>query len=247
MSEQSSTEPVRLPVPAGAGMHGAVVEWLGSAMASGHLQGVIDPDRLAAELQVSRSLVRECLRTIAAKGMVTAKRRTGTVVTPVDTWALMDDQVIRWRASGPERFDQMREALVVRTALEPLAASLCAEHRAPDSLERLYRAVDDIRAASESDDLALLLKADETFHRELYHGSGNRIMARLSGPVVACLWIPDLRVYPMFSDNVVTRHQELADLIAAGDADAVRSEVEHQLKQTEILWRQAALTLSSPS
>lgn len=176
--------------------------------------------------------------------MVSAKRRTGTVVTPVDTWALMDDQVIRWRFSGPERFDQMREALAVRSALEPLAGALSTARRDPESLDRLHEAMSRIQQARDSNDVGLLLEADESFHRELYRGSGNRMLARLSGPVVACLWIPNLRAYPLFSDTVVSRHRALVDLISAGDVQAVRTEIVRQLEQTEVLWQRAEATLA---
>ncbi|MQW76809.1 FCD domain-containing protein [Nocardioides sp. dk4132] len=200
-----------------ASMHGRIVERLGSQIAAGEVTGVIDPDRIATELGVSRSLVRECLRTLAAKGMVQARQRTGTTVTDPSSWALLDEQVIRWRASGSSRFVQLRESLQLRERLEPLAAGLTATHADPVVLESLADAVVRIDRATRAADPRLMIEADTAFHRLLYLGSGNDMLARLAGTVHACLRVPDFQRYQHFSSDTAARHGRLVDLVQAGD------------------------------
>lgn len=207
-----------------ASMHGRVVEWLGSRIATGHLTGVLDLDKIVQEFQVSRSLVRECLRTLAAKGMVQARQRTGTSVTDPEHWALLDEQLIRWRAAGPKRFVQMQESLELRLCLEPFAARSLAERRDPESLARLQDAAHRIGEAIEADSGPLMIQADTAFHRELYLGSGNSMLARLAGTVHGCLRIPDFQLYRTFSSDTAYRHQHLADAISAGAIDQAEEE-----------------------
>ncbi|NPC97643.1 FCD domain-containing protein [Nocardioides sp. zg-DK7169] len=215
---RSQSYPPVPPEPAElASMHGRIVERLGSQIAAGEVVGVIDPDRIATELGVSRSLVRECLRTLAAKGMVQARQRTGTTVTDPSSWALLDEQVIRWRASGSRRFVQLRESLQLRERLEPLAAGLTAAHGDPAVLESLADAVQRIDRATRAADPRLMIEADTAFHRLLYLGSGNDMLARLAGTVHACLRVPDFQRYRHFSPDTAARHGRLVDLVQAGD------------------------------
>ncbi|WP_164477823.1 FadR/GntR family transcriptional regulator [Nocardioides pantholopis] len=200
-------------------MHGRVVERLGSLIATGELTGVLDPDRIVAELGVSRSLLRECLRTLGAKGMVQARQRSGTTVTDSTQWALLDEQVIRWRASGPRRFAQLRESLQLRARLEPLAAGLSARHQDAAALDALEAAAVRIDRATRARDPRLMIEADTAFHRLLYLGSGNQMLARLAGTVHACLQVPDFQRYQRFSTDTAARHERLAVLVRNQDVE----------------------------
>ena len=57
-------------------------------------------EEIGGELNVSRTVVREAMRTLTAKGMVEVRRRLGTRVRPVDTWSLFDPQVVSWRMTS---------------------------------------------------------------------------------------------------------------------------------------------------
>jgi DNA-binding FadR family transcriptional regulator len=220
-------------------MHGLVVEWLGGGIASGRLTGILDLDDIARRFQVSRSLVRECLRTLAAKGMVQARQRAGTSVTHPAQWAVLDEQVIRWRAAGPYRFVQMQESLQIRQRVEPLAARLMAENRTEEQLARLQRATDDIAHAIATASGQAMIEADTAFHRELYLSSGNTMLGRLAGTVHACLRVPDFQGYRRFSVDTVTRHRNLAELIAARDTDGAEQAAVRLMDLTATLFHDA--------
>lgn len=228
-----------LPDSEFADMHGRVVEWLGSQIAKGTLRGILDLGAIAEEFHVSRSLVRECLRTLSAKGMVRARQRTGTSVTEPEHWALLDEQVIRWRAAGPRRFVQLEESLELRSRLEPLAASLTAQRGDAETLAAIDREADQIDTAIRTDDGRLMIEADTAFHRLLYLGSGNSMLARLAGTVHACLRVPDLQDYARFSPDTVARHWELADLIRSGEAAAAERRTEVMMAISRTLFTSA--------
>ncbi len=224
-------------------MHGRVVDHLGVRIASGELNGTIDPDQIGDELGVSRSLVRECLRTLAAKGMVRARQRTGTTVTDPSSWALLDEQVIRWRASGPWRFTQLEESLQLRERLEPLAASLIAARRPDHILAELSDATARIAHATAARDPQLMIEADTVFHKLLYVGSGNDMLARLAGTVQACLRVPDFQHYRHFTTDTANRHRSLLDLIRAGDRDGAERVCGELMDQTSQLFLGAQDTI----
>jgi len=157
-------------------------------------------------------------------------------VTDPEQWALLDEQVIRWRAAGPDRFVQMQESLQLRQRLEPLAARLMAERRTESQLERLRKATEQIRRAIAANSGQGMIEADTAYHRELYLASGNTMLGRLAGTVHACLRVPDFRDYQEFSLDTVTRHQRLTDLIAAQDADGAERAAERIMDLTTSLF-----------
>jgi DNA-binding FadR family transcriptional regulator len=221
------------------GMHGRVVEWLGSRIATGQLSGTLDLDQIARQFQVSRSLVRECVRTLAAKGIVRARQRAGTLVTPPEQWALLDEQVIRWRAAGPRRFVQLRESLELRMKIEPLAARLTAQRNDDATIQVLRTSVDRIGQAVAADDGNLMISADTSFHRALYIGSDNSMLAGLAGTVHACLRVPDFQDYRRFSPDSTARHRHLVEVISSGDGDAAEQAAAAMMERSAQLFRAA--------
>jgi GntR family galactonate operon transcriptional repressor len=52
---------------------------------------------LAADFAVSRNVVREAIRALAAKGLVRGRPPTGTQILPRNQWNLLDDDVLEWQ------------------------------------------------------------------------------------------------------------------------------------------------------
>ena len=81
---------------------------------------------LCSELGVSRTILREAMKFLAAKGMVEIRPKIGTRVRPPDRWNLLDADVIGWRAEmGPD--DQLIRDLIEKTRAEiilPLGGAL---------------------------------------------------------------------------------------------------------------------------
>lgn len=200
-------------------MHGAVVESIGSGIALGRVTGTLDLDEIAAHFGVSRSLIREALRTLAAKGMVAARQRSGTRVTPVQEWAALDEQVIRWRAAGPDRFKQLHDSLEIRERLEPLAARRMALRQDEEWIGVLRRATSQIDSAVQLRDQRMMTTADTTYHRALYLGSGSELLAETSETVHACLWVPDFQEMQRFDPQTSQRHHRLTQAIVDGRAE----------------------------
>ncbi|MFF9376727.1 FadR/GntR family transcriptional regulator [Streptomyces griseoluteus] len=175
----------------GRGLHGQLVQQLGQMIVSGDLGAdrPLVPEEIGQRFEVSRTVVRESLRVLEAKGLVSARPNVGTRVRPVSDWNLLDPDIIEWRAFGPQRDDQRRELNELRWTIEPLAARLAAGHGREDVQQRLVDLVEIMSHALAQGDALTFSRADAEFHGLLIQVAGNRMLDHLSGIVSAALQV----------------------------------------------------------
>lgn len=186
------------------GLHGQAVELLGTRIIRGDYQPgeVLDPVEVEHELDVSRTVVREALRVLAAKGLVGAKPKRGTFVRPQSDWSLLDPEVLQWQFDAAANGDIMRDLIEVRGMIEPSAAAAAAERRTDDDVKELQAA---LTAMSEADDDAeALTAADVRFHSALLAASHNKLLSRMSVVIEVGLRARDVLVHsaPTWTDPV---------------------------------------------
>src|SRR5690606_9656668 len=126
----------QMAASAGRGVHGQTVEYIGRRIVTGELEegATIDVVALESELDVSRTVVREALRVLAAKGLVGARQKRGTFVRPHVEWNLLDRDVLRWQwveRTDAEFFENLQE---VRAIVEPAGARLAAQRRTAEDV-----------------------------------------------------------------------------------------------------------------
>ncbi|GAA1019951.1 GntR family transcriptional regulator [Acrocarpospora pleiomorpha] len=206
----------------GRGIHGQVVEIIGRRLVTGEFpeNGRIDLVELEAELQVSRTVVREALKVLASKGLVDSRQKRGTVVRPRGEWNLLDPDVISWEFEnrGSQMLSQLAE---VRQMFEPAAAALAAVRRGEADLAELEGALQDMSAARTPAEAA---SADLRFHRAVLAATGNELLVRMEVVVESVLAERDRIVHDVVTaDDPVPSHRALLDAIRAGDEQAARS------------------------
>src|SRR5712691_12619543 len=112
------------------GLHGELVHRIGLEILRGELRPG-DPlpteDELSGELGLSRTVLREAVKVLAAKGLVEARPKTGTRVRPRAAWNLLDPDVLAWRSEASPDGDFFRNIVELRRIVEPEAARLAAE------------------------------------------------------------------------------------------------------------------------
>ncbi|MCE4026235.1 FCD domain-containing protein [Microbacterium sp. Au-Mic1] len=203
------------------GLHGQIVETLGSAIGAKTLVAGdrIVPEDVAETSAVSRAVVREALKVLEAKGMVEAAPRVGTRVRTEEDWDLLDPAVIRWRSAGADSAAQFTELLEFRSAIEPLAARLASERVVSERLAALRHAVEAMEVAVRRQDGIAFNEADVDFHRALLVASGNKIVAQQGEPIEAALRVRHaLNLVPStLTDAAVSSHRDIVDAIARGD------------------------------
>lgn len=208
-------------------LHDALVEQWGSDIAAGRRPAGsrIGSDQAAAELGVSRTVVREAVRVLESLGLVEVRQRVGITVQGSQHWAPYDPRVLRWRLAGPDRLTMLRSLSELRSAVEPLAARLAAERATPDQCGALAAAVIGMAATQRAANRSAYLEHDETFHLTLLQAADNPMLAGLAGVVVAVLEGRTTHaLMPAVADAGALRlHGEVAAAIQAGDGAAAEA------------------------
>lgn len=178
-------------------------------------------DAIGSQLGVSRTVVREAMRTLVAKGMVHVRRRHGTQVLPVDCWRLFDPQVVAWRLTGGLNRDFIEDLIRFRLGIEPYAAGLAAANR-DFPAERLDEAFD--RMAAAVNGKGSYHEADLDFHTTIIAGSNNQFLRQLI-PILTNTLRASFQLSVISMETARTSlpmHRDVADAIIAQDADAAR-------------------------
>ncbi|MFF4575295.1 FadR/GntR family transcriptional regulator [Streptomyces sp. NPDC001410] len=211
----------------GRGLHGQLVQQLGQMIVSGDLGAdrPLVPEEIGQRFEVSRTVVRESLRVLEAKGLVSARPNVGTRVRPVSDWNLLDPDIIEWRAFGPQRDDQRRELSELRWTIEPLAARLAAGHGREEVQQRLSDMVEIMSHAMAQGDALTFSRADTEFHTLLIQIAGNRMLEHLSGIVSSALQVSGGPVTGCDRPNEASLalHARIVDALGTGDGTAAES------------------------
>jgi len=202
----------------GRGLHGEVVEELGRRILAGEvLEGeTIDVVELETELGVSRSVLREAIRVLKAKGLVDARPKRGTFVQSRAEWKLLDADVMRWQFNGhnhEQLFDDLAE---LRGIIEPAAAGLAALRRTDDDLAALGDALERMSAAAHGEGDAV--EADLAFHRAVLMATHNELLVRTEIVLEPGLEARDRVVHAAVEDDDPTpAHAAVLEAIRDGD------------------------------
>jgi GntR family galactonate operon transcriptional repressor len=164
--------------------HQAVVDALAGDIAAGRYRPgdslPVEQD-LCTAFSVSRTTIREALKTLSAKGIVSVRPKTGTRILPRDCWSLLDPDVLAWRMSGPVDDDLIHDLVDTRFVIEPEAAALAAHRATPDDIAELQAAFRAMTGAAYGQ--GSYTDADLRFHTALLQATHNQFLTQLI-PVV---------------------------------------------------------------
>ena len=225
-------------------LQAAVVDDLGSRIATGELAAgtILNPEALTSQYGVSRTVLREALRTLETLGMTSARPRVGTIVRPMAAWDLLDTRVISWRSAGPQAAEQLADLFLLRQAVEPMIAGLAARHADDDQLEQLAEWARQLDAAYAARDTAGFAAADEGFHTLLVAAAGSPVLRQLARTLQATLQSRFRSPLPVFGgsgDESLARHLELAAAIARRDpgaAEAISADLVRETRTDLLTW-----------
>src|SRR5262245_12487618 len=132
-------------------LHGQIVHTLGRRILRGDIQPG-DALQAGSAMAASRTALREAIKVLAAKGLVEAKPKIGTRVTPRESWNLLDPDVMAWEHDETPRPAFLRKLTEVRAVIEPSAAALAATRADRADIALLETAFDDMVNAIERGD-----------------------------------------------------------------------------------------------
>jgi GntR family transcriptional regulator, galactonate operon transcriptional repressor len=216
----------------GRGLHGQVVESIGARIIRGDFPpGVaLVPEDLEREYDVSKTVIREALRVLAAKGLVDSRQKRGTYVRPRSAWSLLDADMLRWQ--GRENPDSafLENLAEVRSIVEPAGARLAAQRRTDADLAALEDALAAMAGAGRDADA--VIAADLRFHRALLDSAHNELLSRMEVVIETGLRVRDEIVHQggHWADSVPA-HRALLEAVRAADGDAAVAAMRDLLAQ----------------
>lgn len=168
----------------------SIVQDLGQAIVTG-TYSADNPFPIEAELckqyEVSRSVLREAVKMLTAKGLLNARPRQGTWVQDESYWNMLDPDVLRWLLERKFSIELLVEFTETRIAIEPEAAQLAAEKADPEKIADIEEAIARMEAAARGEDDPLL--SDIAFHVAVLEASGNRFFQQLRDLIETALRI----------------------------------------------------------
>lgn len=142
-------------------------------------QPVLFPNEadLCRQLGVSRTVIREAIKVLAAKGMLQVRPRSGTRARPRSEWNLLDPDVLAWQALLAPDPRILRDICEVRLSIEPIAAGFAALRATPQEILEIAKRFDEKEAAATPEQT---VDADLRFHAAVVAASHNPLLEQLS-------------------------------------------------------------------
>lgn len=210
--------PVYLPIRPKERLYQEIVDQIQQQILSGALKAgdQIPAERdLAERFGVSRTAVREAIKSLTEKGLIEVFVGRGTFVTNLSPDRVVESITLLLR-------HERRNVAILQEARELLeipAARLAASRRSEGHVARL-RAI----AAEMEEERSMsprLVDGDTEFHLEVARATGNPVLALMSQTIVALLREERLDLGDLNGSLPVAfaGHREIVDAIADGDGD----------------------------
>lgn len=201
-----------------------MLETLGRAIVTGQYDSASFPTEaaLATQHAVSRSVTREAVKMLTAKGLLTARPRKGTTVQPPANWNLFDADVLRWLLERKFSLGLLRQFTELRIAIEPAAASLSAKAANDQGLDAIRAGYARMAEAEAGNDDPL--EADIAFHIAVLEASANPFYQQFRDLVTTALRT-SIRFTNRFKGRTASlpQHHDVLSAIERRDAEAARA------------------------
>lgn len=213
-----------------------VLESLGQAIVAGKFDSGDFPTEaeISKLFNTSRSVTREAVKMLTAKGMLTARPRSGIIAQPQECWSLLDPDVLRWMLEKKFSHDLLRHFTEMRQGLEPEAAALAARQASPAALQAIEQGLQRMVDAEHGDDDHL--EADVAFHVAVLRATGNPFYAQLDELITTALKI-SIRLTNRIKGHTasISAHRRVFNAIKAGNAARASSAMKAILQEVGTL------------
>lgn len=243
------TTPIRF-APLQRNLKEQLVRSLGIEIVAGRLQpGDMLPSEgvLLARYEVSRTVLREAVNVLTAKGLLDTRPKRGTVIKSSSSWSQLDPDVLAWREAGHGEIAQADESMLdqlmeVRRLIEPGAAALAAARATAKDLSEMESAYTGMERATTAE---AFMEADLAFHLACLHAGRNDFLMPVAHAIRSAM-LTSLHITnkdPQENREVsLPLHRAIFDAVVAGDPAAARSAMEIHLDDTEHRRRRERLT-----
>ena len=219
----------------GTSVHASLASEIGQRIVRGdYPPGTILPNeaKWSETFDVSRSAVREAMKMLMAKSLLSSRPKIGSWVEPRERWNLLDRDVLAWYASAPDRESFLRTVQEFRYIIEPEATAFAALRRSEVQMAEISQACEEMGSATS---LQERTRADTRFHLAILRASGNDLLVPLGVLIESAL--DHLFAYVTREANSIRHAQKLHETIERNirlqRPDAARRAVRRLLANTD--------------
>ncbi len=189
---------------------------------------------LETRFGVGRGVVREAIKTLSGKGLVSVRPRHGTHVLPRRDWSLLDRDVLNWLV-GQDKPDRRLLLAIqeVRSIIEPAAAALAATRATKKDRQRINAA---LVAMETSDSQATATASDKAFHLAILDATHNPVLQGFRGAIdtiLSAVFVVAVDSIDGWFEANIPNHGAVARAIGEGDAKKARHAMEKVLGYTQ--------------
>ncbi len=175
---------------------------------------------LLEEFGVSRTVLRDAIKSLESKGLIEARQRRGTCVTLRARWNMLDAEVLGWltqSGADPQLLVRLTE---LRMIVEPGACALAAQNADEAALRRIEAAWS--RMVERVDDPAAFVEADRDFHTALLMAADNEYLGAICTAISTALTVSLHRTNPTPSSNRASlpAHERIVKALRKRDGKA---------------------------
>ncbi|MBV8955047.1 MAG: FadR family transcriptional regulator [Solirubrobacterales bacterium] len=226
------------PVPRNPRLADVVAEQLLSSITANHLEPghrLASERELGEQFDVSRTVIREAIRSLAAKGVLVVRPGSGVHVAAVDAASVSEQMSLFLRGRGEIEYGKINE---VRAALEIRTARLAAERARDEDLAELRERCERMAVMEDTESASV---EDVEFHRAIAQATYNELFVVMLDSIGDILL--EIRRVSLATPGriaiAVEYHGKILDRITAHDVAGAGAAMEKHLEESNEAWRQA--------
>ena len=185
---------------------------------------------------VSRTALREALRRLNARGLISIQKGSGMYVSEMNIQDAIDTLNLYYDL----KFDKhlLEQIIEVRAIFEPQIAKLAAQNRTPGDMEELEKLLKDF-ASCDPDNTQLEADLDNRFHLAIAKAARNPIIQITMEPIYSLL--PRMRNYIYGNiegekEHTLKFHQALVEALKNQDEERAQDVMKSHLERTREIY-----------
>ena len=162
-------------------LRGTTLHLLGEQIVAGRYPpgSSIPPEPALGEaFGVSRTVIREAVKSLVAKGLLATGPKVGTRVLPEEQWNWFDNDVVLWQSRAGLTREFLRDLQELRRVVEPAGVRLAAERATAEDIAEIEGAYAGMKEAIEHG--GDYVAHDLRFHQGLLRACHNRMVVQMS-------------------------------------------------------------------
>lgn len=184
---------------------------------------------LCNQFRVSRTAVREALKMLAARGLITIKKGKGMYVSDFSSQNVVEPLKLYLQFQGTDLHSV--DVIESRMMIEPAIAYYAAQNRNEEDIEMLKKDYDDLKTCD--NDPSVVAHFDSKFHLDIARSSHNPILPLILAPIHQLMPIIKSHILATVGEareSAIIWHKKILDAIIDGDTEKAYSQMKKHLE-----------------